>query len=34
VIANILIGYAVAQVHAERRQNQERAERFQRSRVG
>jgi hypothetical protein len=33
VIANILIGYAVAQVLAERRQNQERAERFQRSRV-
>jgi len=34
VIANILIGYAVAQVLAERRQNQERAERFRRSRVG
>jgi hypothetical protein len=34
VIANILIGYAVAQVLAERRQNQERAERYRRSRVG
>ena len=33
VIANFLIGHAVAQVLAERRQNQERAERFQRSRV-
>jgi len=33
VIANILIGYAVATVLAERRQNQERAERYRRSRV-
>jgi hypothetical protein len=33
VVANILIVYAVGQVLAERRQNQERAERYRRSRV-
>jgi energy-converting hydrogenase Eha subunit E len=33
VIANLLIVYAVAQVLAERRQNQERMERAQRSRL-
>ena len=33
VVANLLIVYAVAQVMAERRQNQERAERFRQSRV-
>ena len=33
VVANLLIVYAVAQVMAERRQNQERAERFRESRV-
>jgi hypothetical protein len=32
VVANILIVYAVGQVLAERRQNQERAERFRQSR--
>ena len=33
VVANVLIVYAVGQVLAERRQNQERAERFRQSRV-
>jgi hypothetical protein len=33
VIANLLIVYAVAQVLAERKQNQERMERFRQSRV-
>ena len=33
VVANLLIVYAVGQVLAERRQNQERAERFRQSRV-
>jgi hypothetical protein len=33
VVANILIAYAVAQVMGERRQNQERREQLQRSRV-
>jgi hypothetical protein len=33
VVANIVIVYAVGQVLAERRQNQERAERFRQSRV-
>jgi len=33
VIANILIVYTVAQVLAERRQNQERQQRFQQSRT-
>jgi len=33
VIANVLIVYTVAQVLAERKQNQERMERFRRSRV-
>jgi hypothetical protein len=32
-VANVLIVYAVGQVLAERRQNQERAERFRQSRV-
>jgi hypothetical protein len=33
VIANLLIVYTVAQVMAEHRQNQERMERFERSRI-
>ncbi len=33
VVANLLVVYAVAQVLAERRQNQERVERFRKSRV-
>jgi hypothetical protein len=33
IVANVLIAYAVGQVMAERRQNQERAERFRQSRV-
>ncbi|MGH3267411.1 MAG: hypothetical protein ACRDNS_36120 [Trebonia sp.] len=33
VIANLLIAYAVAQVMAERRQNQERMQRLQQSRA-
>jgi len=33
IIANVLIAYAVFQVLAERRQNQERTERFRQSRV-
>ena len=33
IVANILIAYAVAQVLAERRQNQERAARYRETRV-
>ena len=33
VVANVLIGYAVAQVLAERRQNRERMERYNRTRL-